>query len=207
MLSNKLLRGGLTAFFFQYLLQAGLFFVIPLFLSVALGLSAIDTGLRIRPLDRAAQLGSITVSAVPDERSAEVGGPQNTVMFLGSSIGTALIGAVLISALGSSFFTGIAANPQVPQSVSAQSQVKLAGGVPFVPDDQLSRALAEAGVTGTTAVAVMQENEAARLAGLRSALITLALLPLIALFFSGGVPSHQPGTAMPSEEPVSGRAP
>src|SRR5690349_1885554 len=38
------LRGGLTSFFFQYLLQAGLFFTIPLFLSVALGLSAIDTG-------------------------------------------------------------------------------------------------------------------------------------------------------------------
>ena len=46
----RLLRSGLTAFFFQYLLQAGLFFAVPLFLSIALGLSAIDTGLRIMPL-------------------------------------------------------------------------------------------------------------------------------------------------------------
>ena len=37
---------------------------------------------------------------------AEVGGLQNTIMFLGSSIGTALVGAVLISALSSSFFAG-----------------------------------------------------------------------------------------------------
>ena len=37
----RLLRSGLTAFFFQYLLQAGLFFAVPLFLSIALGLSAI----------------------------------------------------------------------------------------------------------------------------------------------------------------------
>ena len=37
-------------FFFQYLLQAGLFFVVPLFLSVALGLSAIETGVRLLPL-------------------------------------------------------------------------------------------------------------------------------------------------------------
>ena len=44
------LRGGLTAFFFQYLLQAGVFFTIPLFLSVALGLSAIETGVRVLPL-------------------------------------------------------------------------------------------------------------------------------------------------------------
>jgi hypothetical protein len=30
-LDNRLLRGGLVSFFFQYLLQAGLFFVVPLF--------------------------------------------------------------------------------------------------------------------------------------------------------------------------------
>jgi MFS family permease len=61
MLSNRQLRGGLTAFFFQYLLQAGLFFVVPLFLSVALGLSAIDTGLRILPLSIALLLSAVGV--------------------------------------------------------------------------------------------------------------------------------------------------
>ena len=49
-LRNPVLRGGLTAFFFQYLLQAGLFFAVPLFLSVALGLSAVATGVRLLPL-------------------------------------------------------------------------------------------------------------------------------------------------------------
>ena len=49
-LANRTLAGGLTLFSFQYLLQAGVFFVIPLFLSVVLELSAIDTGLRIMPL-------------------------------------------------------------------------------------------------------------------------------------------------------------
>ena len=47
---NRLLRGGLVSFFFQYLLQAGLFFAVPLFLSVALGLSAIATGVQLLPL-------------------------------------------------------------------------------------------------------------------------------------------------------------
>ena len=37
-------------FFFQYLVQAGLFFVVPLYLSVALGLSALATGVRLLPL-------------------------------------------------------------------------------------------------------------------------------------------------------------
>ncbi|MGH3196485.1 MAG: MFS transporter [Streptosporangiaceae bacterium] len=50
MLRNRTLRGGLTSFFFQYFLQAGLFFAVPLFLSVALGLSAVATGVRLLPL-------------------------------------------------------------------------------------------------------------------------------------------------------------
>ncbi len=50
MLQIPQLKGGLVMFFFQFLIQAGVFFVIPLYLSVALGLSAIDTGLRIMPL-------------------------------------------------------------------------------------------------------------------------------------------------------------
>ena len=49
-LKNLTLRGGLTSFFFRCLLQGGLFFAVPLFLSVALGLSAIATGVRLLPL-------------------------------------------------------------------------------------------------------------------------------------------------------------
>ncbi len=49
-LKNAQLSGGLTMFFFQYFLQGGYFFVIPLFLSVVLELSAIQTGARLVPL-------------------------------------------------------------------------------------------------------------------------------------------------------------
>ena len=87
----------------------------------------------------ASQLGSVTVSAVPDEQSAEVGGIQNSVTFLGASVGTALAGTVLISALTSSFFAGIQANEAIPEELSSQRQVELAGGIPFIPDDQLER--------------------------------------------------------------------
>jgi len=261
MLGNKLLRGGLTSFFFQYLLQSGLFFVVPLFLSVALGLSAIETGLRILPLSLAlllaavgipkafpnvsprrvvrlgflslfigivsllaaleigvgaevvtfplflaglgvgalaSQLGSVTVSAVTDEKSAEVGGLQNSVTFLGASIGTAITGAVLVSALSSSFLSGVQTNPEVPEAVSSQAGVKLAGGVPFISDADLGTALADAGVTGATATAVLAENDASRLAGLRSALAALALLALCALAISRGLPTRQPGADPPS---------
>ena len=61
MLRNPILRGGLIAFFFQYLLQAGLFFAVPLFLSVALGLSAIATGVRLLPLSITLLLAAVGV--------------------------------------------------------------------------------------------------------------------------------------------------
>src|SRR5690349_9677136 len=50
MLRNRQLTGGLTMFFFQFLVQAGFFFVVPLFLSICLGLSALATGARLLPL-------------------------------------------------------------------------------------------------------------------------------------------------------------
>jgi glycerol uptake facilitator-like aquaporin len=147
----------------------------------------------------ASQLGSVTVSSVPDEESGEVGGLQNTIAFLGSAVGTALAGAVLISALTSSFFAGIQENPAVPEHLSSQAQVQLAGGVPFVPDQALGQSLADAGVTGETADAVIRENEAARLEGLRAALSVLAVLALLAIFTSGGLPTRQPGDEPSSE--------
>jgi MFS family permease len=261
MLRNRTLRGGLTAFFFQYLLQAGLFFAVPLFLSVALGLSAIATGVRLLPLSitlllaaagipkvfpnasprrvvrlgflalfagivvmiaaldagagpeivtwpmllaglgvgaLASQLGSVTVSSVPDEQSGEVGGLQNTLTNLGASIGTALAGAVLISALSSSFFSGIKDNPKIPESVSSKAQVELAAGIPFVSDEDLKTALDKADVPPQTADEVLDENETARLDGLRASLSVLALIALIAVFFSRRIPTRQPG-ASPSD--------
>src|SRR6266568_3144275 len=262
MLRNRTLQGGLTSFMFQYLLQAGLFFAVPLFLSVALGLSAVATGVRLLPLSitlllaaagvpkvfpnasprrvvqlgflalfagivilialldvsagpeiitwpmllaglgvgaLASQLGSVTVSAVPDEQSGEVGGIQNTVTNLGASIGTALSGAILIAALTSSFLTGVQNNPAVPKDLAAQGQVQLAGGAPFMSDQDLMAALDKAGVSGKTADAIVTENASARIDGLRSSLSVLALLALIALFTSRRIPAKQPSAPAASE--------
>jgi MFS family permease len=263
-LLNPTLRSGLTAFFFQYLLQAGLFFAVPLFLSVSLGLSAIDTGVRLLPLSitlllaaagipkvfpnvsprrvvrfgflslfagiavmvgaldagagadivtwpmllaglgigaLASQLGSVTVSAVPEEQSAEVGGLQNTVTNLGASIGTALSGAVLIAALTTSLVAGIQNNPDVPAEVKTQASTQLSSGVPFLSDKDVQAALDKAGVPKDTAQAIVDENAKARLDALRSSLSVIAIIALMALFFGGRVPTEQAGArASPSGE-------
>jgi MFS family permease len=255
-LRNQSLQGGLGAFFLQYLLQAGVFFTVPLYLSVALGLSAIATGVRLLPLSvtlllaavgiprlrpeasprrvvrfgfasivvgvavfiaaldsgagpeivtwpmllvglgigaLASQLGSVTVSAVPDEQAGDVGGLQNTITNLGASMGTALAGAILISALTTSFLTGIQSNPDIPASVKSEASVHLSTGIPFVSDAQLHTALNEANVRPATADAIVSENAKARLDGLRSALAALALIGLLGLA-GWRIPTRQPGS-------------
>jgi len=134
---------------------------------------------------------------VPDEQSGEVGGIQNTFTNLGASIGTALAGAVLISALTSSFLSGIADNEAVPPSVTAQAEVELSGGIPFISDAQLQAALDEAGVEPAAAMVIVEENTQSRLEGLRSALAVLAVLALVALVAAGGLPTRQPGSPDP----------
>jgi Na+/melibiose symporter-like transporter len=61
MLRNRQLTGGLSLFFFQFLVQAGFFFVVPLYLSVALGMTALETGVRLLPLSFALLAAAIGI--------------------------------------------------------------------------------------------------------------------------------------------------
>jgi len=147
----------------------------------------------------ASQLGSVTVSSVADEQSGEVGGVQNTVTNLGASIGTALAGAVLISALTTSFLSGVQHNPAVPKDLASKAQVELAGGIPFMSDKDLKAALDKADLPPKTADAIVEENANARIAGLRMALSLLAIVALIALFACRRIPAQQPAAGPVSE--------
>ncbi|MGZ5406111.1 MAG: MFS transporter, partial [Nocardioides sp.] len=69
LLANSRLVGGLTMFFFQFMIQAGLFFTVPLFLSVALGLSALDTGVRLLPLSITLLLAAVAIPKYRPEAS------------------------------------------------------------------------------------------------------------------------------------------
>ena len=137
----------------------------------------------------------MTVSAVPDELSPEVGGLQNTATNLGASLGTALAGSVLIASLTATLLTGIEQNPAVPHAVSDRADVQLASGVPFLSDADLESALDEAGVPDEAASAIVDENSKARLSALRGALAVIAIVAALALFFSNGIPTRQPGSA------------
>ncbi len=83
----------------------------------------------------------------------------------------------------------------MPKEVSSQATVQLASGVPFVSDAQLEAALQDAGVDAQTTQAILEENGQARVDGLRSALALLALIAVVALFFTKRVPPDSPAAA------------
>ena len=140
---------------------------------------------------------------MPDEKSGEVGGLQNTGTQLGASIGTALAGAVLVSAMTASFFTNIENNPNVPDSVASKAHTELAVGVSFLSEDDVSAALKEANVPPATAEEILKANEQSQIDGLRSAEAILALLAVVALLFTRGIPTVQPGAqAKPRGSPA-----
>ncbi len=258
MLRNRQLGGGLIMFFFQYLVQAGLFFVVPLYLSVCLGLSALATGARLLPLSLtlllaaigipkvfpkasprlvvrcgvfalmagtvvllalldadsgpevvfvpmllvglgvgalASQLGAVTVSAVPDDESPEVGGVQNTMTNLGASMGTALAGSVMIAAVSTAFLANIQQSSAIPSRVKSEAQVQLAGGVAFVSDSDLESALDDANVSRRTTDAALAAYQTARIDGLQTALAILALASLVALFYTQRIPTVAIGSS------------
>src|SRR5262249_10818793 len=88
------LRGGLRMFFFQYFVQSGVFFVVPLFLSVSLGLSAIATGVRLLPLSITLLIAAIGVPRFfPDASPRRVVRLGLLAMFLGDVVLLAAIDA------------------------------------------------------------------------------------------------------------------
>ncbi len=260
MLRNSQLVGGLVMFCCQFMIQAGIFFVVPLYLSVCLGLSALETGARLLPLSLtllasaigiprlwpkarprlvvrsgllalllgglvllggldvdsgaeivlvpmlliglgigalASQLGAVTVSAVPDEDSPEVGGLQNTATNLGASLGTALAGSVMIAVLSSSFIANIESSPAIPDSVKSQASVKLASGVPFISDADLNAALDKVGASNSSSEAAVSAYQDARIDGLKSALAILGLITVLALFAARRIPTVPVGATGP----------
>jgi hypothetical protein len=115
---------------------------------------------------------------------------QNTVTNFGASLGTALAGAVLIGVLSSTLLTGAEANATIPRSVTQSATVELSNGVPFISDAELSSKLAKTDLNPATQAAIVDENEKARLAGLRVALWVLAIFSVVALFFTGLAPKR-----------------
>ncbi|WP_425558865.1 MFS transporter [Catenulispora subtropica] len=146
----------------------------------------------------ASQLGNVVQSSVEDADRSQAGGLQNTAQQLGSSLGTALIGSILIGALAAAFTTKVENNPEVSQAVKTQTGTALEAGIQFVPTDQVAAGLSSAGVPPAEAGHLVSAYAEAQLDGLKVAILAAGGLVLVGYAFTRHLPADRLGPPAPT---------
>ena len=135
----------------------------------------------------ASQLGNINMSAVPSERGSEVGGLQGTAQNLGASLGTALIGSILIASLVGNFQTNVLANPALA-SVSNEIAAAAEVNANFVTTEQVRTSAEQAGLSAEQTDAIVAEYAEAQITALKVAFAAIALFALLAFAYVHRLP-------------------
>jgi MFS family permease len=140
----------------------------------------------------ASQLGNVVQSSVRASGRSEAGGLQYTAQQLGSALGVALIGAIVLTGLVGGFVSNVEDDPRVPDEVAAQVGVAVSGSVSFVPADQVRAGATDAGLDPATVDAVVDGYESAQLTALKAGLLASAAIAAGALALTRGLPSARP---------------
>lgn len=181
---RALVRAGLWVLFVAVLLLAGT--IEPTLEGPLFGASMALLGVGMGLL--ASQLGNVVQSSVGRSDRSEAGGLQYTAQQLGSALGTALIGAVVMTSLASAFLTTIDSDPRVSEAVVDEFTVRLNGSIQFAPTDQLASGLEQAGLSEDQAAAIVDGYAEAQLTALRTGLIVVGGIVVVALFLVRRIP-------------------
>jgi hypothetical protein len=163
---------------------------------VALGLVGAGLGLL------ASQLGNVIMSSVSPERGSEVGGLQGTAQNLGGSLGTALIGSILLASLVTNFQTLVLSEPAlagVQQELAAVAEAN----ANFVSAEQVRQAAEQASLAPAQVDAIVHIYSDAQITALKTALAGIAIFALVALWYVRNLPTSaavQPASTEPAEE-------
>ncbi|MDX3676813.1 MFS transporter [Streptomyces scabiei] len=160
----------------------------------------------------ASQLGNVVQSSVGEKERSEVGGLQFTAQNLGSALGTALIGSLLIGALAHAFTAQVEDDPRLSQETRQQTSVALQAGIGFVPTDQVRAAAEDAGLPPSEVDALADSYATAQLNGLKAAILATGGITLAAFLVTPRLPGARTDRAPSpaaggSEPPVTGRTP
>jgi len=161
--------------------------------AIALSVFGIGAGLLL------SQLGNVIMSSVEPSKTNEAGGLQGTAQNLGASLGTALIGSILIAALTTGFTDRIESNPAIPAQVAADVTQVAEKGIPVVPVDDVEKAALDAGVSADQADAIADDYGDAELQGLKRAVGGVAIFALLGLWFTRRLPGREPAPLAAAE--------
>jgi hypothetical protein len=136
------------------------------------------------------QLGNVIMSSAPPDETNEAGGLQGTAQNLGASLGTALIGSVLLLGLLNGFNSRIQENPAVSADVKTQIAAATEDGIPIVTTEQAHQTLLDAGVSPAEADAVTADYGDAQLNALKTSMLAVAFLAVLSFWFTRRLPGR-----------------
>jgi len=137
------------------------------------------------------QIGNVTMSAVDESKSSEVGGLQGTFQNLGSSLGTAIIGSIMIISLTGVFVSSVNSNPDISDSVKTRVQEKSVAGIPIASAQEVNNYALESGLSQTEANTISSEYSSSQLESLRSSMFILVLMAVAMLALSKNIPNKK----------------
>ncbi len=147
----------------------------------------------------ASQLGAVNMSSVTEKETSEVGGLQGVFQNLGSSLGTALIGSILIGALTTSFAAGVA-DSTLPTDVKSSIAEQTQGGVAIVPASTVTEIGKDHGLTSEQSTQLASIYTDAQLSSLGTAFFGLIAITLVSLLLSKGIPTEVAGRRQDDEK-------
>jgi EmrB/QacA subfamily drug resistance transporter len=138
----------------------------------------------------ASQIGNVNLSSVSPSETSEAGGLQGTAQNLGSALGTALIGSILLTSLTGVFNSNVAANPDVPKKVREGVAQQTSGGLAFVPASRAEDELRQQGLPNDEVEPLTDAYSEAEVTALKTALGGVAIIGLAGLLVTRRLPSE-----------------
>ena len=156
--------------------------------AIGMGVLGVGMGLMI------SQLGNVIQSSVQESGRSEAGGLQFTGQQLGSALGVAFIGAIVLTGLTNTFISTIENDPRISAQISSQVGVAAGSNTNFAASSQVEAAATKAGLDQATTTALVSDYEAAQLRALKAGLLGAALLAGASLAFTRELPHRRPTT-------------
>jgi hypothetical protein len=139
----------------------------------------------------ASQLGNVIQSSVGASARSEAGGLQYTAQQFGSALGVALIGAIVISGLSSTFLKQVSADDRLAVDTKEEVAIQLEGGLSFVASSQIEVAAQEAGLSADETVALVTDYEAAQITALKVGVLATAAIAAASFLVTTNLPSRR----------------
>lgn len=135
-------------------------------------------------------LFNVLVTSSPKELAGDVGALRGTAGNLAASVGTAVMGTLMVAVLSAGVISSLTANPVITPDLKEQVDLN---SINFLSNVRLEERLKSTTATPEQVTEAIRINEEARLRALKIAFFALGSLALLAIFPSRRLPDYRPG--------------